>query len=149
MQGPDLRMVHWPLQPKSFPTEQPMTYFGEQRRAYQREWMRKRREEWLGIHGPCVECGSWEKLEVDHKNRSEKVTNSVWSWSLKRRDVELAKCQVLCKSCHLKKTIRENTTWQHGVGLKGYNKYKCRCDLCKKVKSNYMKQFRSRKAKPL
>ncbi|AXH46549.1 HNH endonuclease [Gordonia phage RobinSparkles] len=77
------------------------------RSAYQNEWLKKRRNEWLKENGPCVKCGSWENLEVDHKDRSKKITSSVWSWSAEKRNKELAKCQVLCKSCHLEKTILE------------------------------------------
>lgn len=62
------------------------------------------RKEWLQEHGPCVECNSWEDLELDHKDPSTKISHSVWSWSIERRLKELEKCQVLCRECHLNKT---------------------------------------------
>ena len=38
----------------------------EYMRRYQREWMQRRRQAWLAENGPCVRCGSWDRLEVDH-----------------------------------------------------------------------------------
>lgn len=79
----------------------------EAQREYQRNWMRKRRQAWLSANGPCVDCGSTERLEVDHRDYTEKVDHKVWSWSQSRRDVELAKCVVRCHSCHRVKTNAE------------------------------------------
>jgi 5-methylcytosine-specific restriction endonuclease McrA len=76
------------------------------RRRYGRTWLADRRAAWLKEHGPC-RCGSWEQLEVDHIDPAQKVDHRLWSWSKERRDAELAKCQVLCHTCHLDKT-REN-----------------------------------------
>ena len=77
----------------------------EYQREYQRKWLAKRRQEWFDQNGPCVKCESWDNLEVDHIDPSQKVTSVVWSWSEKRRNEELAKCQVLCENCHHEKTI--------------------------------------------
>jgi hypothetical protein len=76
----------------------------ELQRAYQLTWLRKRREAWLKGNGPCVDCGSWGNLEVDHVDASTKVSHRVWSWSLARRTSELSKCVVRCKQCHARKT---------------------------------------------
>ena len=35
------------------------------------------------------------------------MTHSIWSWSSLRRNAELAKCQVLCRPCHDKKSAGE------------------------------------------
>lgn len=83
----------------------------EEKRAYDREWMRKRREDWFSANGPCVDCGSWERLEIDHVDRSTKVSHRIWSWSEKRRLEELAKCAVRCHTCHRKKTNPEMREW--------------------------------------
>lgn len=74
-------------------------------------WHRNRRA-WLDANGPCVNCGSSEDLQVDHKDPSTKVSHKVWSWSPVRRAEELAKCQVLCKECHKAKSAREHSEWQ-------------------------------------
>lgn len=62
----------------------------------------------------CVQCGSKEKLELDHIVRETKISHSVWSWKEERRNKELEKCQVLCKKCHSKKTAMENSIMLKG-----------------------------------
>lgn len=88
-----------------------------------------RRDTWLKENGPCKRCGSIEELQVDHIDPFLKVDHKVWSWSETRRMSELAKCQVLCKPCHIQKTIEENG-WNI---LHGGTRYRqgCRCDVCK------------------
>lgn len=103
----------------------------ELQRRYQRDWVANRRDAWFAENGPCVNCGSWEQLELDHIDPKTKVTSHVWSWSEKRRIEELAKCQVLCSVCHLRKTKAERKpTLIHGTYY-GYNKARCRCDACR------------------
>lgn len=63
-----------------------------------------RRAEWLRVNGPCQICRSKKDLEVDHIDPSTKVSHRIWGWRGERRNLELAKCQVLCKRCHKKKT---------------------------------------------
>ena len=79
-------------------------------REYQREWMRKRRESFFEGKS-CAICGSSEKLELDHIDRSTKLISPTGLWSLSdsnpKKIAELAKCQVLCSECHLEKTISE------------------------------------------
>jgi 5-methylcytosine-specific restriction endonuclease McrA len=84
-------------------------------REYQRQWMTDRRLRGIAIlGGRCCQCGSYEKLQVDHidpntKNPALRAlhTGAFWSWSWHRIERELAKCQVLCHSCHRLKSIRE------------------------------------------
>lgn len=87
----------------------------DKQREYQRDWMRKRRETWFQKNGPCARCGSQVDLQIDHRNASEKVTHCVWSLSKTAREEELAKCQVLCKECHKKKTA-ESLDGQYKYG---------------------------------
>ena len=95
--------------------------------AYQKRWMANRRKQWLAANGPCVRCGSWDHLEVDHIDPKTKVHHAVWSWiKIKvRMDADLAKCRVLCNPCHKKRHPEE--TRRHGTG--GYRRW-CRCDVC-------------------
>lgn len=71
------------------------------------------RSAWLVEHGPCVKCGSWEVLEIDHIDPESKdprlrpSSANYWRWDKEVRDKELAKCQVLCKKCHRSKTNQE------------------------------------------
>lgn len=84
-----------------------MPYADKQvQREYQREWMRKRREEYFKDK-VCEFCGSSDRLELDHKDRSTKVSHRIWSWSKERREAELAKCRPLCYDCHTRKSATE------------------------------------------
>jgi hypothetical protein len=83
----------------------------EERRTYNREWMRKRRADWFSANGPCVDCSSWDDLELDHNSRADKVSHRIWSWSEERRAEELAKCVARCRKCHRAKTTEERKTW--------------------------------------
>lgn len=112
----------------------------EYQRQYQRNWMRSRRQEWIMTNGPCKYCGVWDNLEVDHINREDKTmqSSSIWSRRKDVRELELSKCQVLCKQCHLKKTLSEVTYPSidelHGTS-NGYDHHKCRCEKCKLARS--------------
>lgn len=76
----------------------------KQQRNYQRLWMANRRTEWFEENGPCVFCGSWDDLQLDHVNPEEKFTHRIWSYTKEKRDAELAKCRPLCKVCHQNRT---------------------------------------------
>lgn len=118
---------------------------------YQREWMRDRRKHWIDENGPCQHCGSNESLEVDHIFPSLKTmeASSIWSRTQEVRDKELSNCQVLCKSCHLKKTLSERKKPDHGTAHM-YSKHKCRCEPCKQAYSKKrLKQRNPKKYKEL
>lgn len=106
----------------------------DRQRKYQREWVARRRAKYLSDKS-CVRCGSTDNLQIDHINPEDKVTHNIWSWSWARIMIELAKCQVLCEDCHLKKTLAERPKTDHGRGQM-YQAYKCRCDLCRAWKRN-------------
>ena len=55
----------------------------------------------------CGNCGSTDKLELDHINPKTKISHNVWTWSEENRNNELKKCQVLCRRCHQIKTAKE------------------------------------------
>jgi 5-methylcytosine-specific restriction endonuclease McrA len=104
-------------------------------RKYQLEWMKNRRDEWIAANGPCIDCGSWNDLEVDHVNPDTKVTHRVWNLTQSKRLAELAKCVVRCSKCHKKKTAVENRKRfsrpiTHGT-VTAYLKRKCKCDICR------------------
>lgn len=78
--------------------------------AYRLRYMHRLRQEWIAENGPCVQCGSAEQLEVDHIDPTTKdprlgpAGSRMWSWGKEARAIELAKCQVLCHTCHNAKT---------------------------------------------
>jgi hypothetical protein len=140
----EVMRIHHPLSHQSWIVQMPFKGTPEEVRKYHREWVAKRRSQWFLENGPCVQCGSWERLELDHIDRSTKVSHSIWSWSQKRRDVEIAKCQVLCHECHYKKTVieRGNTP---SKGLHGTitSSRHCSCEDCKIVKNAASKRWYS------
>ena len=73
-------------------------------RKMSREGYHKRRKllvEMLG--GKCVDCGTTENLQFDHKDPSEKSFNISCVLS-ERTFKELEKCELRCGNCHLEKT---------------------------------------------
>lgn len=77
----------------------------------QLRWWHARKDAWF-TDKQCAVCGSSENLELDHINPFLKVSHKIWSWRIERRDEELAKCQVLCKSCHQIKTKTDQRLWR-------------------------------------
>lgn len=94
------------------------------RRQVSRAWMAARRAKFF--NGKCcADCGSTERLELDHDNKATKIDHKIWSWSQDRQDAETAKCTVRCHNCHTKRHAQERmkhgrTRWEHG----------CRCEIC-------------------
>jgi hypothetical protein len=72
---------------------------------YQKNWVKQRRLNFFN-NKSCVQCGSAEKLELDHIDPSKKITHRIWSRNEKFRNEELSKCQVLCEKCHKQKTAQ-------------------------------------------
>ena len=98
----------------SFPV--PVPYHAVPERAdYVRRWhrdmRRRRREEYLSDKC-CVRCGAGYIgiLEIHHRDPNQKIDHRhIWHWKEKRRMEELAKCEVLCDTCH--KMEQSYTYW--------------------------------------
>jgi hypothetical protein len=112
---------------------------------YMRIYMAKRYAERkaqtvLVLGGKCVDCGSTERLEIDHILRSTKVLDvSSRTWSSKVYWAEvIEKCTLRCNTCHRRKTAREFSV-EHGGGMSG--KRNCYCEPCKARKREYMKNY--------
>jgi hypothetical protein len=70
--------------------------------AYQREWMASRRQTALDSRGNvCQRCRSGDRLEFHHRDPAEKVSHRIFSRRWETIDQELAKCDLLCSTCHL------------------------------------------------
>lgn len=89
-----------------------MTKTQEQVRQTQYARITRLRQEWIDANGPCQECGSTERLEIDHIDPTTKdpdlQVRNMWYWNKVRREAELVKCQVLCVPCHDAKTLLQN-----------------------------------------
>lgn len=121
-----------------------MIYGGEERNKRQSDRYKKRRAEYLNEQGPCKLCGSWIKLELHHRDPKSKISTKIWHLSEKRRIVEIAKCDILCRSCHSRKLFE---SLKHGT-VNCYNNFKCRCKFCKKAESiRKCKQYKKKKLK--
>jgi 5-methylcytosine-specific restriction endonuclease McrA len=111
-----------------------MPYYGDQKREYDRLRASTARAVWVAEQGGvCVKCGSSEQIEIDHVDPSAKEYKIATIWSRKKeiREAELAKCQLLCYSCHKEKTITENIKeFEHGT-FSMYQSRKCRCQECR------------------
>lgn len=103
---------------------------------------KRRREAVFRLGGKCAICGSGEDLEIDHIDRTTKSMNvaRMTMVSQERFDAELKKCQLLCSKHHDEKTTRDRglkpARGTHGT-LSSY-RY-CRCERCRKAKSDYMR----------
>lgn len=94
----------------------------------------------------CVRCESLKSLEVDHINRDRDFCiGSSLNWNWDKITKELKKCQLLCRSCHVKKTIKERGRRMSTHGMASmYCNQKCRCEPCKNAWSVYMKTRRAK-----
>lgn len=110
----------------------------------------KKIHDYLG--GKCVSCGSTENLQIDHIDHTSKLFSIAnhWGRSWEFLKPEIAKCQLLCKDCHLIKSKEEGSLakgwtnqpkYKHGT-VRMYSHYKCRCDECKLAKSLARKRER-------
>lgn len=81
------------------------------------------------LGGCCVQCSSVEELQFDHVDPTTKLytIGQIMTHGKEKLETEIAKCQLLCRSCHEIKTS-EQFSVQHGAGLTG--KRDCKCDLC-------------------
>jgi hypothetical protein len=113
---------------------------------YRAAWrVRTRRQAMEFLGGACVWCGALEGLEFDHVIAATKdfeISKAIadcYSWA--RIQVELLKCQLLCRPCHVEKTAQnmENGQVDHGGGLSG--KKNCKCIPCKARKAEYMRGY--------
>lgn len=74
----------------------------------------------------CGACGSSGKLQFHHVDPREKSfdLSSEFAKPWGQLLVELKKCVLRCRPCHLKEHAAK-----HGIGM--YTRHKCRCDICR------------------
>lgn len=83
------------------------------------------------LGGKCARCGTTDDLQFDHVDPSTKTfeisgrkLDGPWDDLL----AEVAKCQLLCEPCHIKKTAEDRPECPHGAWR--YRRYGCRCVTC-------------------
>ena len=121
------------------------------RTEYIKEYRARRRAdrrlfvlEYLG--GKCSDCGTKTNLHADHVDPATKLfdISQNLTINIEKLKLELDKCQLLCRSCHGKKTALDNgrATPVHGT-VSCYVNTKCRCDKCRAANTAYVKQYRA------
>jgi hypothetical protein len=103
--------------------------------------------EYLGTE--CAHCGSTSRLEIDHidpKLKSYDVGARLKWANWNDLVLELAKCQALCHECHKQKSIKYHghSPVKGTHGTTSSYKY-CKCPLCRKAKSDYNAEYKTRK----
>jgi 5-methylcytosine-specific restriction endonuclease McrA len=118
-----------------------MPLVGLAKREYARVWKAKRRDSFFSGK-KCEMCGISENLELHHIDPSKKIASVIWSWAKARRDLEISKCMVLCKTCHTKYHSELAQNRDHGVTK---YRYGCRCKICRDAQTARMIVYRARK----
>ena len=89
-------------------------------RNYSRNYYHARKNEIINrLGGKCVKCGSCDSLEIhhiDYKSKSYSITKKILSIPFKKLDEELSKCELLCKECHKKETLKQFHERSNGRG---------------------------------
>lgn len=129
----------------------------KKKKEYHRLDMKKRYDERMRLAhtllgNKCNVCCSVDRLEIDHIDWKTKKfdISSVFSRTESRFLEELAKCQLLCKTCHIEKTKKDVCEMRTGFsdlphGYVRYNERKCRCEICVKGIRDYTRNYRKLK----
>ncbi len=103
-------------------------------RAVHTRYVKRHREEWVAANGPCAKCGSSEGLVTAYRDpaSANRMASTIWAQSAAVRDIELAKCHVICGQCYLadQAAERRGRGFKHGTQSM-YRKHGCRCDECR------------------
>ena len=109
-------------------------------REYRKAYYEKRIAKYLEyLGGKCVRCGTTFDLEFDHIDRKTKSFTITAKYDQKWEllQPELDKCQLLCRPCHIAKSLECGDMPPlavHGTHAM-YRHYGCRCDECRRAKS--------------
>jgi len=121
-------------------------------RKYNRHRYHRLRNQYIEIlGGKCVICGSTDSLQFDHIDPTTKLIDisKLLNYSQSIVIAELTKCQLLCKTHHLEKSMNNKELGgghnridiaeaNHGTSIM-YHKFKCKCDECRNWKRSSRK----------
>lgn len=128
------------------PHKDPIAYRAYMRRYMKEKWRKRRKEAIDFLGGKCVKCGSNIRLEFDHIDPSTKkfTIAKLSSCSDERFWQEIAKCQLLFRTCHELKTLKElyNADSPREHGRAGTYRRGCRCDLCRQANKECQRHYR-------
>jgi hypothetical protein len=131
--------------PRKYSKEYMQRYVASHREQIRANATRRRKairaEQVAALGGCCVKCGAREDLHFDHIDPTTKLDAVTRLLNTRAKLlIEVAKCQLLCASCHNEKNQLPGEQWKqlakHG-GAAMYNKHKCRCELCRAWKQTY------------
>lgn len=114
----------------------------EAQRDYQRRWVAERRALFFSEKA-CEWCGSPDELELHHRDVTRKENHRIWSWGEARRLAEIAKCIVLCATCHRRahsEARRVEAELRHVHGTRQRYELGCRCGDCREAKRTYNRE---------
>jgi hypothetical protein len=98
------------------------------------------------LGGKCARCGTTEDLEFDHTDTSTKefaisvALSRAWDALVE----EAAKCQLLCKPCHVAKGAEDRPALIHGT-YHVYWYWNCRCQDCKAANARKSAALRAKR----
>lgn len=92
------------------------------------------------LGGCCVDCGTTERLEFDHRDAQGKSYDVGKFWTRRDWQAEVDKCDLRCRNCHTAKSLRSGDLPVVGHGEGAAGKSGCLCTLCKERKAQYMKE---------
>ena len=128
----------------------------EYHRAYKKKRYDERRKKSIEILSKgeiprCSYCGTTDAIwHFDHINPKTKkyVISIITNMSDEEYYKELTKCQLLCPSCHGRKSAGERVFPEnplvHGT-YAGYQRCKPPCELCRTAKREYSKAWKAKK----
>ncbi len=114
----------------------------EAQRDYQRRWIAERRALFFS-EKECEWCSSSEALKLHHRDVTKKESHNIWSWGEARRLAEIAKCLVLCSSCHKRahsEARRLEAELRNPHGTRQRYQLGCSCALCRAAKQAYNRE---------
>jgi hypothetical protein len=117
------------------------------RATYQCKRYHQRRKHYIDVlGGRCVRCGSTDRLEfdhIDHTTKTVELADAFATYSQQRLEAEVDKCQLLCKVCHVDKSIQDLGRVP-GKGVHGtYRNYTlgCRCTECRAASAAHARKY--------